>query len=143
MLRLDVNAIRSSSGSSPDPADEKFSQHVRELPFIVRLSDNREFQYSVRSDLTIGYVKLALERDTQIPWFRFECSLGSRTLADPLSLADFPELRESTKKHPAVIDVKILEPEKDENGDTDQIADDFKNAKLDEDFDSDDDSEDD
>jgi hypothetical protein len=140
MLRLDVSSLRSSSSSSSDPVDEKFS-HVRDVSFLVKLPDGREFPYSVRSDLTIGYVKLALERDTNISWFRFEFSISGRSLADPLSLADFPEFRTSTKSQPAVILVNILEPEKDENGETEQIADDFRNAKLDEDSDSESDFE--
>lgn len=121
MFRLDVNAIRSSSSSPSE------SKHDADLAITVAFENGKKLSMNMRRDLTVGYLKLAIEKETHIPWFNLELSIHGRALADPLSLADYSEL---AQERPPNIDAAVNKQE-DDNGEDEQVEEDMRRVGLD------------
>jgi len=83
MFKLDVTKIGSS--------EQKGSQDDIKIAF--ELPDGKTSEMKFRRDLTVGYMKHELEKKHQLPYANIELRLGDTELADPLSLTDYPAIK--------------------------------------------------
>jgi len=97
-FKLDVSKVK--SGEKKDTANE--------IKITFELPDGKTTEeMKFRPDLTVGYLKIELERRHQIPYGNQELILNGNALADPLSLTDYPELKKAVGGPAVKILVKL------------------------------------
>lgn len=100
LLRIDV------AKAAVKQTDSHVDQGTAKLCFDLPNGKKEVLQF--RMDQTVGHAKVQLETLHSIPFSALELSLDGKTLADPLSFNDFPQIRAAlSSKNTVHITVKV------------------------------------
>jgi len=107
LLRIDV------AKAAIKQTDSHVDQGTTKLCFDLPSGKKEIIQF--RMDQTIGHAKVQLESLLSIPFSALELTLDGKTLADPLSFNDFPQIRAALSSTNTVhISVKVSQGEENE-----------------------------
>jgi hypothetical protein len=111
MLNLDMNKLKANIASnnanltSPSAAS---LPNRRQLTLRIKLHNDKIDTLSIRSDLTVDFVKCEIEKRNQIPIANQELVLWDGTvMSDPLSLSDIAQLKQPSPQADGVYEITM------------------------------------
>lgn len=106
-IQLDIDHVETKE-------DDKYSHLGPEIKCEIDLPSGQFWDKTFRLGMTVGYVKVQVSNRLQLPYDDIDLYFNGKLMPDPLSLSDFPKIKNSDL---AVLVVKNLKA--DDRSDSD------------------------